>query len=117
MLDEKEIVIVEMTAAYKLFRETFTGRVTLDQRDCRIAVEFLDGPFSHLETRWSFYSSETGGCRVDLFIAYKFRSDSLQLLGGVISDRAFQKFADAFEERATTVYGYPPTWRRSAAPG
>ena len=50
-----EIVIADMTVAYKLVRETFTSRVTLDQPNLQILVEYLEGPFSHLENRWTFH--------------------------------------------------------------
>ena len=44
----------DMTVAYKLVRETFTTRVTLDRPKLQILVEYLQGPFSHLENRWTF---------------------------------------------------------------
>ena len=34
-----------MTVAYKLIRETFTSRVTLDRQNLEILVEYLEGPF------------------------------------------------------------------------
>ena len=43
-----------MTVAYKFIRETFTSRVTLDRPNLQILVEYLDGPFSQLENRWTF---------------------------------------------------------------
>ena len=49
-----EVVIAEMTVAYKMIRETFTSRVTLDPANSRILVGYLDGPFSHMENRWTF---------------------------------------------------------------
>ena len=49
-----EIVVAEMTVAYKLISETFTSRVTLDRPNLQILVEYLEGPFSHLENRWTF---------------------------------------------------------------
>ena len=49
-----ETVVAEMTVAYKVIRETFTSRVTLDRPNLEILVEYLDGPFSRLENRWDF---------------------------------------------------------------
>ncbi len=51
-----EIVVADMTVAYKLIRETFTSRVTLDRPNLQILVEYLEGPFSHLENRWTFHA-------------------------------------------------------------
>ncbi|MFN3500176.1 MAG: type II toxin-antitoxin system RatA family toxin, partial [Pannonibacter indicus] len=53
-LDEtREVLVADMTVAYKLFKETFTSRVVLDRPKNQILVEYLDGPFQHLENRWT----------------------------------------------------------------
>ncbi len=100
-----DILIADMTVAYKLFRETFRSRVTLDARSHRILVEYLDGPFRHMENRWQFHLLDTGGCAIEFYIAYEFSSRALQLVMGAMFDKAFRKFAEAFEERAAVVYG------------
>ena len=100
-----EVLVADMTVAYKLFHETFTSRVTLDKPKLQILVEYLSGPFSHLQNRWSFRPVDEGGCEVDFFIAYEFRSRVLALLMGTMFDAAFRRFADAFEKRADQIYG------------
>src|SRR3979490_1113954 len=52
--DGTEGVGARMAVAYKLISETFTTRVTLDRPNLQIGVEYLDGPFSRLENRWTF---------------------------------------------------------------
>ena len=52
--DGTEIVVADMTVSFKLVRETFTSKVTLDRPNLKILVEYLRGPFSNLENRWSF---------------------------------------------------------------
>ena len=52
--DGTEIVVADMTVSFKLVRETFTSRVTLDRPNLKILVEYLRGPFSNLENRWTF---------------------------------------------------------------
>ena len=52
--DGTEIVIADMTVSFKLVREAFTSRVTLDRPNLKILVEYLQGPFSNLENRWTF---------------------------------------------------------------
>ncbi len=47
-------IVADMTVAYKLIRETFRSRVTLDRSNLQILVEYLDGPFSRMENRWNF---------------------------------------------------------------
>ena len=75
--DGTETVISEMTVAYKLIRETFTTRVTLDRAGLKIAVEYLNGPFSHLDNRWTFKPSSETICEVEFFIGYEFKSRGL----------------------------------------
>src|SRR5262245_36909565 len=97
------ILTADMTVAYKMIHETFTSRVTLDRPHLKITVEYLDGPFSHLENRWGFRPLEQGS-EISFYIAYEFRSRMLGLLMGTMFDTAFQKFAEAFERRADVVY-------------
>src|SRR3954454_22063370 len=99
-----EILIASMTVAYKVMSETFTSRVTLDRPNLQILVEYLDGPFSPMENRWDFHPVAEGGCEVEFFIAYEFKSRMLGLLMGSIAEMAFRRFAEAFERRADVVY-------------
>jgi coenzyme Q-binding protein COQ10 len=94
-----------MTVAYKLIRETFTSRVTLDANKREILVEYLEGPFQKMQNRWSFRPAGEDACDVEFFIAYEFRSRTLGLLMGAMFDAAFRRFAVAFERRADEVYG------------
>lgn len=105
--DGIEVLVVDMTVAYKLVRETFTTRVTLDKPKLQILVEYLSGPFSHLQNRWSFRPVDDRSCEVEFFIAYEFRSRVLAALMGAMFDAAFRRFADAFEKRADQIYGRP----------
>jgi coenzyme Q-binding protein COQ10 len=98
------VLIASMAVGYKAIRESFTTRVTLQPERRQILVEYLDGPFRRLENRWSFVPS-TAGSTVDFYIDYEFRSAMLGLLMGALFDRAFRKFAEAFEARAGVVYG------------
>lgn len=101
---ESTILTATMGVGYKAIREHFTSRVTLVPAEPRILVEYLDGPFHHLENRWRFLPA-THGSIVDFYIEYEFRSAMLGLLMGAMFDRAFHKFSEAFEARARTVYG------------
>jgi coenzyme Q-binding protein COQ10 len=93
-----------MTVAYKVIRETFTCRVTLDKANLKIRAEYIDGPFSELDNRWNFTPTGEGGCEVEFYIAYEFKSRMLGLLLGAMFDMTFRRFAEAFERRADVVY-------------
>jgi coenzyme Q-binding protein COQ10 len=103
------VLVADMTVAYKVFRETFASRVTMDRDKLAILVEYLDGPFSHLENRWVFKQDSSGGCIIEFFIDYTFRSRTLGLVMGAMFDAAFRRFAEAFEKRADVVYGVSQT--------
>ena len=103
-----EIVVADMTVSFKLVRETFRSRVTLDRPKLQILVEYLQGPFSHMENRWSFRPTGEESCEVEFFIDYEFRSRTLGLLMGGMFDVAFRRFAAAFEARADRVYSTKP---------
>jgi coenzyme Q-binding protein COQ10 len=104
----REVVVADMTVAYKFIRETFTSRVTLDRPKLEILVEYLEGPFRTMNNRWRFRPTGEGSCEVEFFITYEFRSRTLGLLMGGVFDAAFRRFAAAFERRADQVYGAQP---------
>src|ERR1700676_4248770 len=105
--DGIEIVVSDMTVSFKLVREGFTSRVTLDRPNRKILVEYLQGPFSNLHNRWTFEPKSETTCDVGFFLAYEFKSRMLAMLMGTMFDTAFQRFAAAFEKRADAVYGRP----------
>ena len=103
--DGREIIVADMTVAYKLVYETFTSRVTLDRAEHEILVEYLEGPFRKMNNRWRFHPTGQGACDVEFFISYEFRSRTLGLLMGAMFDAAFGRFSAAFERRADQIYG------------
>jgi coenzyme Q-binding protein COQ10 len=102
-----KIVDATMTVAYGPISESFTTRVTLDKARLAILVEYLDGPFEHLENRWRFRPTGDKSSEVDFYIAYEFRSRALGALMGTVFDKAFRRFAEAFEQRADKIYSKP----------
>lgn len=112
--DGHRVIVATMEIGYKAIRETFTTRVVLMPAAPAVGVTYLDGPFHHLENRWRFSPVEGGrSCDVGFWIDYQFKSPVLGLLMGVMFDKAFRKFSEAFEQRARAVYGPPTEW----APG
>jgi coenzyme Q-binding protein COQ10 len=107
--DGRETLVADMTVAYKLIHEAFTSRVTLDKPNLKIAVAYLNGPFSHLDNRWTFKPTSETTCEVEFFIDYEFKSRILGVLMGAMFDAAFRRFAEAFERRADVVYGQVST--------
>ena len=94
-----------MTIAYKLIHQSFTSRATLDRTNLTILVEYLDGPFSRMQNRWTFHPKGDNACEVEFFIDYEFRSRAFAMLAGAVFDTVFRRMAAAFEKRAGEVYG------------
>lgn len=109
-LADGELLVATMAVGYKAIKESFTTQVRLNPQKQQIVVQYLDGPFKHLENRWRFLPAQDG-CVVDFYLDYEFRSRMLALVMGAVFDKAFRKFSAAFEERAKQVYGS----RREAA--
>ena len=103
--DGREIILANMTVAYKRIYETFTSRVTLDRAGLKILVEYLEGPFRKMNNRWRFHPAGQDACDVEFFISYEFRSRTLGLLMGAMFDAAFRRFSAAFERRADQIFG------------
>jgi coenzyme Q-binding protein COQ10 len=103
--DGTEVVVADMMVSFKLVRESFTSRVTLDRPNLKILVEYLKGPFSNLENRWVFEPKSETECDVGFFLTYEFKSRMLGMLMGAMFDTAFARFSAAFEKRADQVYG------------
>jgi len=104
--DGRETLIADMSVGYKMIRERFTSRVVLDRPRLRVVVEYIDGPFSHMENIWTFRDEpETARSLVTFFIDYEFRNRFLGSVMGSMFDVAFRKFSQAFEQRADAIYG------------
>ena len=103
--DGVTVLVAAMTVGYKAIRETFTSQVILKPAENVIDVTYVDGPFRYLENRWHFTDRGDGTSDVHFSIDYEFRNRMLGALMGVMFDRAFRKFSEAFEERADRVYG------------
>jgi len=99
------VLVADMTAGYGPVHETFTSKVSLDRARLAIDVAYLDGPFRHLENRWRFSDRDGGKSEVHFWIDYDFKSRVLGALMGSMFDKAFRKFAEAFELRADKIYG------------
>lgn len=104
----RDVIVADMTVAYKLIHETFTSRVTLERTKLEILVEYLEGPFRKMNNRWHFAAAGESASDIEFFIAYEFRSRMLGLLMGAMFETAFRRFSAAFEQRADRIYGVRP---------
>ena len=99
------LVVADLIIGFKMIRERFTSRVSLDREHLTIEVAYADGPFKQMTNRWRFESTEDGRCRIDFYVAFEFRSAMLQKLIGVLFHEAVRRMVSAFETRARKLYG------------
>ena len=100
---EERLVIADLMIGYKFVRESFTSKVTLDQKNKVIITEFADGPFKFLNNRWSFVE-DAEGCLIDFNVECEFKSTFLQKIIIVLFNEAVERMVGAFEDRANTLY-------------
>jgi coenzyme Q-binding protein COQ10 len=101
---EGNVFWADLVVAFKVFRERFRSRVTVDPPR-GIDVEYIDGPFRYLNNHWRFEEAPDGGCIVDFYVDFEFRSKILQQLIGLLFNEAVQRMVRAFEARARELYG------------
>lgn len=102
--DGRTIVVADMIVGFRMIREKFTSRVTLD-RPAHVHVDYLDGPMKHLFNDWRFRDLPGGGCEVDFAVDFEFRNKAFEKLAGLVFAQAFEKMVGAFVARAEQLYG------------
>lgn len=114
---ENDVVYADLVIGFRMFRERFTSRVVLDRPD-EISVSYAKGPFNHLRNHWKFVDLPEGGCLVDFYVDFEFRSRLLQRIVRMLFTEAVHRMCQAFETRARKIYGpaTSPIASRRAAP-
>jgi len=103
---ENDIVVADLVIGFKMVRERFTSRVTLD-RPRRIDVSYIEGPLKYLNNHWHFHPHPSGGTEIDFSVDFEFQSKMLQMLIGTLFHEALRRLVAAFEARAKQLYGSP----------
>ena len=101
---EDDTFYADLVVAFKVFRERFSSRVHLVPKS-EIDVDYINGPFRYLNNHWRFEPAPDGGCIVDFYVDFEFRSKILQNLIGLLFNEAVRRMVGAFEARAQKLYG------------
>ncbi|MGH6914551.1 MAG: type II toxin-antitoxin system RatA family toxin, partial [Geminicoccales bacterium] len=96
---ENGVFFADLVVQFKVFRERFASKVTLHPHEL-IDVEYISGPFRYLNNHWRFVEAEDGGCIIDFYVDFEFKSRVLQKLIGLLFDQAVHRMVSAFEARA-----------------
>lgn len=100
---EGDIFWADLVIGFKMVRERFTSKVSLSGPG-RIDVTYTDGPFRYLNNHWLFEPDPDGGCWIDFYVDFEFRSKMLQKLIQPLFSEAVSRMVAAFETRATVLY-------------
>lgn len=100
----EEALVADLIVGFKMLRETFTSRVTLE-RPRHVHVDYLEGPLKHLFNDWVFEEALDGGTLVHFKVDFEFRSRMFEALAGAVFAEALRKMIGAFESRAHQLYG------------
>ena len=88
-------------------RQSFTTR-NRHERDQKVSLKLVNGPFSRLEGDWNFLPLGDGSrraCKVEFTLSYDFDNGTLAALVGPVFDKIAGSLVDAFVKRASHVYG------------
>ncbi|MDA1090921.1 MAG: type II toxin-antitoxin system RatA family toxin [Proteobacteria bacterium] len=99
-----EIILADLVIGYKMFRETFTSKVTC-RKPGRIDVAYFDGPFKYLNNHWIFEAQGDGDCMIDFYVDFEFKSRLFQIAIGAVFNEAVKMMITAFKKRADALYG------------
>jgi coenzyme Q-binding protein COQ10 len=103
---DDNVIIADLVIGFRMIRERFTSRVVLDPPR-RVDVTYSEGPFRYLNNHWVFEPRPGGGCEIDFFVDFEFRSRLLQSLMAVVFNEAVRRMVAAFEARARAIYADP----------
>lgn len=101
------VIHADLIIGYKMIRERFTSRVTLDRPGLRIDVAYAEGPFRYLNNHWVF-AEAPDGCLIDFYVDFEFKNRMLQSVMGLFFNEAVRRMVHAFETRADVLYSGGP---------
>ena len=98
----------EIEATLKIERGPVRKRFTTRNRmndGSSIEMDLVDGPFKHLQGRWTFTPLGDDGSKVELHLEFDFSSRLLRSTVGPVFNHIAETMVSAFCKRAHEVYG------------
>lgn len=102
---EGDVFFADLVIGFKMIRERYTSKVSLDRAAMRIDVVYTEGPFQYLNNHWAFLPNPDGTTTIDFFVDFEFKSKILQKVIGTLFNEAVKLMVGAFEKRANQLHG------------
>jgi coenzyme Q-binding protein COQ10 len=94
----------KLTVGYNAFVQTsYTSRVHLSPLK-KIEIEYLSGPFQHLDNQWTFTTLNERETEIEFLIDFSFKSQLLHNLMEKFFNEALKNTLQAFEKRAMELH-------------
>ena len=93
----------DLIIGFKIYKEIYSSKITLDKKKKKIIVDYKDGPFEYLQNYWLFKENPVG-CEIEFMVDFKFKSIFLQTLMETFFNEAVKRMVKAFENRANELY-------------
>ena len=98
-------MLASVEIAKGVLNKTFTTKNQLDKNH-RIELSLVDGPFKRLNGYWQFDALKTdNACKVNLELEFEFDSGLMSLAAKPIFTQIANSLVDSFCKRAVEVYG------------
>ncbi len=94
----------KLTVGYNSLAQTsYTSRVHLVPTR-KIEIEYLSGPFKHLNNSWTFKEIDTRETEIEFLIDFSLKSQLLQSFIENFFSQALKNMLQAFEKRAAELH-------------
>lgn len=101
---EGDVRFARMTVQFGPLAQAYTSRVEARRSDLTITAKAVDGPFSYLDSKWTF-EPEGAGTRVRFDIDFKISNPLIATVAEQAFARKQEEIMDAFVEEADRRFG------------
>ncbi len=97
-------MLARMTIQFGPITQAYTSRVVADPQALTITAKAIDGPFSYLDSKWSF-EPEGEGTRIRFDIDFKIANPLIAVAAEPAFAAKQSEIIDAFEDEADRRFG------------
>lgn len=100
----EDVRFAKMTINFGPITQSYTSRVVADPAALTITAHAIDGPFSYLDSKWTF-EPEGQGTRITFDIDFKFNNPLIAAVAEPAFAAKQDEIMDAFVDEADRRYG------------